>query len=196
MPALAAAVSVACATIVGAGAVAAASFVLGETDRREALAYGARTADRDGFDAEWRVTNGGGEVARVMTPFHRLAIAARHAALRGEPLKGAEPERLLRDHKDRLVFWVELHGAHEDFARRLVPELVVAGGPSGDHTVKAAFVQNERTPAPRDGGGYLARCLYAFPLKDLTAASRVALVVRDGDGRETRRFAIDLSRMR
>ena len=111
-------------------------------------------------------------------------------------MKPSEPDRLLREQKYRLVFWVELFGQREDFARRLVPELVVAGGSGGDRIVKPAFVQNERTPARREDGGYLARCVYAFPVKDVTGGSRVALVVRDGDGRETRRFAVDLSRMR
>lgn len=195
--ALAGAALVACATVAGAGASAAASLTLADADKREALAYGQRTASRDGFDAEWRVTNTAGEAAIVMTPFHRLVIAARHAAFREQPLKPNEPDRLLREQKDRLVFWVELRGQQEDFARQLVPELIVARGPAGaDRVVKPAFVQNERTPARREDGGYLARCVYAFPVKDLAEASRVALVVRDRDGREARRFAIDLSAMR
>ena len=52
------------------------------------------------------------------------------------------------------------------------------------------------TPARADDGGYLARCVYAFPIKELTGTSRVALVVRDADGREARRFTIDLGAMR
>lgn len=195
--ALAGAALVACATVAGAGASAAASLTLGDADKREALAYGQRTANREGFDAEWRVTNAAGEAAIVMTPFHRLVIAARHATFRAEPLKPSDPDRLLREQKDRLVVWVELRGQQEDFARQLVPELIVARGAAGaDRVVKAAFVQNERTPARREEGGYLARCVYAFPVKELAGASRVALVVRDGDGREARRFAIDLSAMR
>ncbi|MBI1737587.1 MAG: hypothetical protein HYR51_20640 [Candidatus Rokubacteria bacterium] len=195
--ALACAALVACATAAGAGASAAASLALGEPEKREALAYGQRTAHREGFDAEWRVTNGAGETAIVLTPFHRLVIAARHATFRGKPLKAGEPDRLLREQKDRLVVWVELRGQQEDFARQLVPELVVARSPAAqDRVVKPAFVQNERTPARREDGGYLARCVYAFPVKELAGSSRLALVVRDSDGREARRFAIDLSAMR
>jgi hypothetical protein len=191
------AVIVACAMLTGAGAAAAASFTLGDATKRAALAYGQRTADRESYDAEWRVGNADGEVVIVMTPFHRLAIAGRHAAFRNEPVKGPESDRLLREQKDRLVLRVELRGTREDFARRLVPQLVVPRGDAGsDRLVKAAFVQNERTPARGADGTYLARCVYAFPLKELADASRVALVVRDADGREARRFAIDLSRMR
>ena len=48
----------------------------------------------------------------------------------------------------------------------------------------------------QDDGRYLARCVYSFPTRYLTGTSRVALVVRDGDGRDVSRFTIDLSAMR
>jgi hypothetical protein len=169
---------------------AAATFALADAQKRQAVEYGRQSAHRENFDAEWRVTQGD-ETVVVMTPFHRLAIAARHAAFRDEPLRPSEPDRLLREQKDRVVFAVELRGRQEDFTRFYVPELQL-----GPRKIKASFVQNERTPARADDGGYLARCVYAFPIKELTGTSRVALVVRDADGRETRRFTIDLGAMR
>jgi hypothetical protein len=167
-----------------------ASFVLADAQKRQAIEYGRQSAHRENFDAEWRVLHGD-EAVVVLTPFHRLAIASRHATFREESLRPSEPDRLLREQKDRVVFAVELRGRQEDFSRFYVPELHVAG-----RKVKAAFVQNERTPARLDDGGYLARCVYAFPIKEVTGTSRVALVVRDADGRETRRFTIDLGAMR
>jgi hypothetical protein len=174
----------------GAGA-SAASFTLTPGETRAALRFGADSVQVEAFDAEWRVDNGRGETVVVLTPFHRLAIAARHAAFKNEEVRPAELDRLLRDQRDRLVLWAYLTGRREDFARGLRPELRL-----GDRTIKAAFVQNERTPAPASGGGYLARCLYTFPTKELSGASRVVLVVRDADGREAHTFAIDLGAMR
>ena len=54
-----------------------------------------------------------------------------------------------------------------------------------------------RTTAVRQGdGAYMARCVYGFPIQDLTGTTPVALVVADSDGREVSRFTIDLGSMR
>jgi hypothetical protein len=170
---------------------AAAVFTLTEAQKRQALEYGRQSAPRENFDAEWRVQNGAGETLVVLTPFHRLVIASRHATFRDEPLRPNEPDRLLREQKDRLVVSLELRGRREDFTRLYVPELEV-----GDRRIRAAFVQNDRTPERLDDGVYLARCTYAFPLRELTGTQRVALIVRDADGRPASRFTIELSQMR
>lgn len=169
----------------------AAALVLTDALKRQALEYGRQTATRENFDAEWRFQNAAGDTVVVLTPFHRLAIAARHATFRDEPLRPNEPDRILREQRERLVFTLELRGQQEAFTRFLVPELEI-----GDRTLKAAFVQNDRTPARLGDGVYLARCTYAFPLRELTGTSRVALVVRDADGRPASRFTIDLGQMR
>jgi hypothetical protein len=169
----------------------AAAFALSEAQKQEALRVGTASITADVFDAEWRVTNGGGETVTVLTPFHRLAIAARNAAFKDEPLKPSEPDRLLRQESNRLVLWVQLRGRTEGFARFYAPRLV-----AGTREIKPAFVQNERTAARQQDGAYVARCVYGFPARELTEAGRVALVVADGDGREVSRFTIDLSRMR
>jgi hypothetical protein len=175
----------------GTGAGAAASLVLGDAEKRQALAYGRQSAQRENFDAEWRVTNGAGDSLLVITPFHRLVIAARHSAFRDAPMRPNEPDRLLREQKDRLVLSVHLRGRGDEFSRSFVPELLV-----GERTVKASFVQNDRTPERIADGIVLARCTYAFPVKELEGAARVVLVVTDASGREASRFAIDLASMR
>jgi hypothetical protein len=169
----------------------AATLVLTEALKRQAIDYGRQTATRENFDSEWRLQNAAGDTVIVLTPFHRLAIASRHATFRDEPLRANEPDRVLREQKDRLVLRLELRGSQESFSRFLVPELEV-----GDRKLKAAFVQNDRTPARLEEGVYLARCTYAFPLRDLTGTSRVSLIVRDADGRTANRFTIDLAQMR
>lgn len=184
-------VTLGCVLLANASASAAASFVLTEAGKQSALAYGKSTAHRDAFDAEWRVKNAAGDVVNVITPFHRLVIASRHATFRDEPMTPGEPDKLLRELKDRLMLEVELHGRSGEFARLLVPELRV-----GERTIKAAFVQPDHAPLHLEDGGYLARCVFTFPVKELTGAARVTLVVRDRDEREMSRFAIDLSRMR
>jgi hypothetical protein len=172
------------------GTAHAASFALAEQQVQEAVEFGERSTTRDGLGDEWRVRNAAGDVATVMTPFHRLALAARHAAFRKDPLTPRERERLLKE-QDRLVFWVEVTGPREDFARFYTPRLI-----AGARHVEATFTQNERTPARRADGRFLARCVYGFPVKALTGASKVVLVVRDGNGRDVTSFTIDLASMR
>lgn len=178
------------ALLAGAPALAA-SLALPPAERETALRVGRRSITNDAFDAEWRVANGTGDTVLVVTPFHRLVLAGRHAAFRNEPVKPDEPERLLREQRDRLVVWAQLRGPREDFARFLAPRLLV-----GDREIEPAFVQNERTAVRLESGAYLARCVYGFPTRDLTARSRVLLVVRDADGRDVSRFTIDLATMR
>ena len=174
-----------------AGPAAAAALALGEAEMREAIRVGERSVTSETFDAEWRVRNARGDLVLVMTPFHRLVVAARHAAFRNEPLKAGEPGKLLAEQKDRLVVWVHLTGAREDFARFYQPRLAV-----GDHEIKATFVQNERTAARQEDGSFLARCVYTFPTREITGRSQVELVVADVDGRQVTAFTIDLAAMR
>jgi len=178
--------------LVTAPAIAsAASFTLGAEERSDAVRVGARSITSETFDAEWRVVNPSGDSVSVITPFHRLVLAARHAAFKNERLKDEEGDKLLRSQQDRLVIWAQLRGPREDFARFYAPRIV-----QGDREIAPAFVQNERTAMRVDGGGYLARCVYRFPTKDLTAGAPLLLVIRDADGRDVNRFTIDLASMR
>jgi hypothetical protein len=179
------------ATLLAGAPALAASLALSPAQQQAALRAGQRSITEDAFDVEWRVANGAGDSVRVLTPFHRLVLAGRHAAFRNEKLKPDEPARLLREQQDRLIVWAQLHGARQDFARFLAPRLVV-----GDREIEPAFVQNEHTAVRLPSGVYLARCVYGFPTRDLTATSRVLLVVRDPDGRDVSRFTIDLATMR
>ena len=106
-------------------------------------------------------------------------------------MKDSEPEKLLREQQDRLVIWANLHGPREDFARFYAPRILL-----GDREIEPSFVQNERTAIRTDGGGYLARCIYGFPVAEIAPKSRLILVVRDSDGRDVSRFTIDLASMR
>lgn len=178
--------------LVAAPAIAsAASFTLGGEERSDAVRVGARSITSESFDAEWRVVNPSGDSVSVITPFHRLVLAARHAAFKSERLKDEEGDKLLRSQQDRLVIWAQLRGPRQDFARFYAPRLL-----QGDREIEPAFVQNERTAVRVDGGAYLARCVYRFPTKDLTASTRLLLVIRDADGRDVNRFTIDLASMR
>ena len=173
-----------------AGPAYAAALVLNDRLKQEAIRAGQKSVTVEVFDAEWRMSNGRGESVTVFTPFHRVALAARHAAFKNEPLKPGEPDKILKEQGDRLLLWTYLKGTREDFARYYVPRLLV-----GDREIEPSFVQNERT-AVREGGGYLARCVYGFPTKEITGSSRIVLAVRDPDGKDVSRFTIDLSTMR
>jgi hypothetical protein len=177
--------------LLAAGGAAAASFTLDDGARQAALKAGERSTLVEGFDREWQVAGGGGETLIVLTPFHRLLLAARNATFKNEPLKPAEIERVLKQDAQRLIVWVSLRGRSEDFARHYVPRLL-----EGTRDIKATFVQNERTAPRQDDGAYVARCVYGFPIRDLSDRSRVELAVADSDGRDVSRFTIDLSKMR
>ena len=169
-----------------------ALLVMTEAQQSEAMRLGQRSVTSEAsFDAEWRVENQAGESVTVITPFHRLALAARNAAFKNETVKPQEQSKLLESLRDRLMFWVNLHGGREDFARYYSPRLLV-----GDVEVEPVFVQNERTGLRQANGSFLARSIYTFPTKDVTDKSRVVLVIRDAEGQLRSRFAVDLSRMR
>jgi hypothetical protein len=177
--------------LVVAGPLAAASFVLTPRERDEAVRFGKRSVVGEDFGAEWRVTDGPGQLVVVMTPFHRLALAARNSAFRNQELRPREIESLLKEHQGKLVLWVTLRGGRPDFARFYAPVLV-----AGWQEIKPEFVQNERTALREEDGRYTARCLYVFPADGLDPKARVALVVRDADERPTAQFTVDLSAMR
>ena len=169
----------------------AVSFSLTEHQIQDAVELGARSVTRENLGTEWRVHNASGDALMVMTPFHRVALTARHAAFRNEPLKPRDRARVLKEQQDRLVFWVELKGSRADFARFYTPRLH-----AGPRQIEPSFTQNERAAARGEDGKYLAHCVYGFPTKTLSGTGKVVLVVRDGDGRDLTSFAIDLSTMR
>lgn len=174
-----------------AGPACAVAFALSEQDKQAALREGRQSVTGEAFGGEWRVKNAAGDYVVVFTPFHRLALAARNAAFRNEPMKPDEPDKVLKAQGDRLLFWTYLHGDTPDFARFYAPRLLV-----GDHEVKATFVQNERTPARQPDGRYLARCVYGFPSVEIERKAEVVLVVKDAEGRDVSRFTVNLGAMR
>jgi len=169
----------------------AVSFTLTEPQIQDAAELGERSVTRDSVGTEWRVRNAAGDALTVMTPFHRVALAARHAAFRNEPLRPRDRARVVKEQQDRLVFWVELKGSRDDFARFYTPRLL-----AGARQIEPSFTQNERTAARGDDGKYVAQCVYGFPTKMLSGTGKVVLIVRDGDGRDLTSFAVDLSTMR
>jgi hypothetical protein len=170
---------------------AAVMLQLSESERREAMRVGERSITTEAFDGEWRVVGGTGESLVVMSPFHRLALAARNAAFKNDTLKPSDIDRLVKQDANRLIVWANLRGGSEEFARYYVPRLM-----AGTREIKAVFVQNERTAIRQDDGRFLARCIYGFPIQNLTGRDRLALVVADADGRDVISFTIDLSGMR
>src|SRR5439155_91192 len=98
---------------------AAVSFALTEREQAEAIHVGERSVTAETFGSEWVQSTGAGEVT-VMTPFHRLALAARQAAFRQNTMKPADVEKLLREDRGRLVFWVSLRGPRGGVGRGVV----------------------------------------------------------------------------
>jgi hypothetical protein len=174
------------------GSAGAASFTLTPEQRDAAMEMGRRSVISDRFGAEWRVRgDGAGEGLVVMTPFHRLALAARNSAFKNEELKPKEVDALLAEQEGKLTVWATLKGARVDFARFYTPVLV-----NGQQQIKAAFTQNERTARREEDGGYSARCLYVFPAAGLKPSGPLTLIVKDTDGKPVATFTLDLSAMR
>lgn len=178
-------------TLLCSSPLAAASFLLMPRDRDEAMRVGRRSVTAEAWDGEWRVRGGDGQLVTVMTPFHRLALAARNAAFQDKELKPRDVESLMRDQQGKLVFWATLRGGRADFARFYAPALLARR-----QEIKASFTQNERTALRGEDGQYIARCLYVFPAADLDPRGTVLLLVRDGEEKVVAKFAVDLATMR
>ncbi len=166
-------------------------LTLSPRDRDEAVRAGRRSIADENWGGEWRVDAGAGQLVTVMTPFHRLALAARNSAFQDRELKPRDVETALKDQEGKLVFWATLRGPRVDFARHYAPVLV-----SRQQEIKASFAQNERTALKGDDGQYTARCMYVFPGTDVDPKGTVTLLVRDIEERQVAKFTVDLSSMR
>ena len=170
----------------------AASFGLTPGERDAAIRIGKRSVVSEDFGAEWRVGGDApGQTLTVMTPFHRLALAARNSAFKSQELRQRDVDSLLKDQEGQLVLWATFRGPKADFARFYSPALV-----RGQQEIKASFAQNERTALREEDGRYTARCMYVFPVDGLDPKGKVTLVVKDPDDKPVGRFTVDLSAMR
>jgi len=177
--------------LIGVAPGEAVSFALTDRDREQAVRAGKKSIVAEEFGTEWRLKDASGQTLTVMTPFHRLALAARNSMFRSQELKRKDVEALMKDYEGKLAFQVTLRGGKTDFARFYAPKLVAEA-----QEVKASFVQNERTALREDDGRYAAQCLYVFPAEGLNPKGRVVLVVKDADEREVAKFTVDLAAMR
>ena len=184
----------------------AVSFALADRDREQAIRAGKKSIVLEEFGAEWRLRDASGQTLVVMTPFHRLALAARNSAFRGEEIKPRDIESVLKEYvrmdrectdkaKDLLEQRKLPYGQFGKLKRTLAEE---RGSTlmAGSLAVKASFVQNERTALREEDGKYAARCIYVFPADGLDPRGRVTLVVRDAEEREVAKFTVDLAAMR
>jgi len=160
---------------------------------QEAIDAGTASITQEDFAEEWQLRLPGGEEVVVSTPFSRLALAARQAAMKGESLTEKQQQEQIDRGKGRIQLLVTMHGRARDFARWYQPVLLVGG-----REWKASFAQNERTPLPLEDGRYAARNVYVFPLEGLPTGGAVTLVVRGAppDHKEVLRAALDLGKFR
>lgn len=169
----------------------AVSFALTDRDREQAIRVGKKSVVTEEFGAEWRLKDGSGQQLTVMTPFHRLALAARNRAFQSEELKPRDVQQALKPYEGKLALWVTLRGDKEDFARHYAPTLFVR-----KQAMKPSFVQNEHTALREADGRYTAKCVYVFPAEDLDPKSKVVLLVKDAEERDVAKFTVDLAAMR
>jgi hypothetical protein len=187
------ALGLACLTAAWAGPAAALVGDLTPAGIEQAEDAGTRGMTREDFDQEWHLRLSGGEEIVVSTPFSRLALAARQAAIKGELLTPRQRQEQIDRGLGRIQLLVTLYGKERTFARWYQASLVV-----GRKEIKANFVQNERTPLRLEDGRYAARNVYVFPLEELPGKGSVTLVIRDAppESREVLRAPIDLARFR
>ncbi len=180
------------AAFVGVTPGEAMSFALADRDREQAIRVGKKSIVEEQFGGEWRLKDGSGQTLVVMTPFHKLALAARNSTFRSQELKAKDVQSVLKDTEGKLNFRVTLRGGPKaDFARFYAPTLL-----AGSQEMKASFVQNERTALREEDGRYAAQCVYEFPTDGVDPKGRVVLVVKDADEREVAKFTVDLAAMR
>jgi len=181
----------AAALLLGGSPAAALVPELVDADVQAALDAGTRGLTQEDFAEEWHLRPPGGEVV-VSTPFSRLALAARQAAYKGEPLTDKQRQEQIDRGRGRIQFVVTLFGREMDFARWHQPLLRV-----GEREVKPTFAQNERTPLRLEDGRYAARNVYVFPVEGLPPRGTVVLVVKNAlDQKEVWRAPLDLAKFR
>jgi len=174
------------------GSADAVFLTLTPKERDAAIDMGRQSIISDRFGAEWKVSGeGAGEALVVMTPFHRLALAARNSAFKSEELKTKDIDSIMREQEGRLTLWATLRGGKADFARFYTPLLV-----NGQRQIKATFTQNERTARREDDGGYTARCIYVFPTEGLQPGEPLVLLVKDTNDTQVAKFTLNLGAMR
>jgi hypothetical protein len=174
------------------GSVDAVFLTLTPKERDAAIEMGRQSIISDRFGGEWKVNGeGAGEALVVMTPFHRLALAARNSAFKSEELKPKDIDSVMREQEGRLTLWATLRGGKADFARFFTPLLV-----NGQRPIKASFTQNERTARREGDGGYTARCIYVFPTEGLKPGEPLVLIVKDTNDAQVAKFTLNLSAMR
>ncbi len=169
----------------------AALFTLTPRDRDEAVSIGRRSVVTEGWGVEWRVEGAAGQLVTIMTPFHRLALAARNSAFKSQELSQRDVEKVLKDQEGKLALWTTLRGSRVDFARFYAPVLLFH-----QTEIKASFTQNERTALRGDDGQFTARSLYVFPVEGVDPRGTVTLLVRDAEEKLVAKFTIDLAVMR
>ena len=170
----------------------AASFTLTPAERAEAIRAGKRSIVSEEFGGEGKV--GGerpGQSVMVITPFHRLALAARNSTFKGQELAAKDIDDLLRDQEGRVTVWAALAGGKADFARFYTAVLM-----AGRQEIKPSFRQNERTGRREDNGSFTAHCIYVFPAEQFKPTDTLVLIVKDSDERQVAKFMLDLSAMR
>jgi hypothetical protein len=191
------ALALALATALGCGLPGSAAALVGDLDEggiRGAIEAGIASITQDDFADEWQLRLPGGEEVVVATPFSRLALAARHATMKGEALTEKQQKEQIDRGKGRIQLLVTMRGGpSRSFARFYQPVMMV-----GDREVKASFVQNERTPLVQEDGRLAARNVYVFPLEGLPTNGAVTLVVRGAppEQKEVLRAKIDLGKFR
>ena len=83
--------------LVGATPGEAVSFALADRDREQAVRMGKKSIVEEQFGAEWRLKDASGQTLVVMTPFHRLALAARNSAFRSQELRPKDIQSTVKD---------------------------------------------------------------------------------------------------
>jgi len=138
----------------------AVSFALADRDREQAIRAGKKSIVLEEFGAEWRLRDASGQTLVVMTPFHRLALAARNSAFRGEEIKPRDIESVLKE-------YVRMDRECTDKAKDLLHQ-------AGDAVQSAASTVGHKA---EDAVDDLTRLIRRYPMQSVLAGLGIGFLL-------------------
>ncbi len=150
---------------------------LDESQIEEALAVGIKGKDLTlyEFQKEWCSNLGYGVASALLqTPFYRLSLLARNAAMRGVNFPPSLIKNVLKDDSETLHFVVTIYGSMSEpgFARDAIASLKYNG-----KTIKPILSINDQYADVNREQTNVAVCEYKFSSTDINRGAKITLIV-------------------
>jgi len=151
--------------------------VINESQIKEALEVGKKGKDLTlyEFQKEWCSNLGYGVASALLqTPFYRLSLLARNAAIRGVNFPPSLIKNVLKDDSETLHFVVTIYGSMGEpgFARDATASLKYNG-----KTIKPTLSINDQYADVNREQTNVAICEYKFSSTDINPQAKITLIV-------------------